>query len=175
MIYSLDERRVERRGEAHFVAHNATVVGSVLLENNASVWFNVVIRGDNDLITIGQDSNIQDGAVLHTDEGAPLTLGRGVTVGHMAMLHGCRIGDNCLIGIKAVILNDAKIGNNCIVGAGALIAEGKEYSDGSLILGAPGRVKRRLTEQEIGTVRWAAKHYVENFKRYQRSFREQIW
>ncbi len=173
MIFSLDEQRVQLVGDAHFVAHNATVVGSVVLENNTSVWFNVVIRGDNDLITIGQDSNIQDGAVLHTDEGVPLTLGRGVTVGHMAMLHGCSIGDNCLIGIKAVMLNDAKIGNNCIVGAGTLIAEGKEYPDGSLIVGTPGRVRRQLTEQEIGTVRWAAEHYVENFQRYQKSFREQ--
>ena len=131
MIYSLEDREVEIRGEDYFVAENATVVGSVILEHNTSVWFNAVVRGDNDLITIGEGSNVQDGAVIHTDPEQEVRIGRGVTVGHMAMLHGCEIGDNTLIGIKAVVLDGAKIGKNCLIGANAGI--GFPLADGCVI------------------------------------------
>jgi len=173
MIYTLEERRLECRGENWFIAATATVIGSVVLENNASVWFNAVIRGDNDLITIGENSNVQDGAVLHTDPGIPLTLGRDVTVGHQAMIHGCQIGNNCLIGIQSVILNNAVIGDNCLIGAGALIPEGKQIPSGSMVLGTPGKVVRTLGEAEIAGIRESAQHYVENFLRYQRSLRQE--
>lgn len=167
MIYSLGKRQLDIRGDNHFIAPNATVIGSVALENNASVWFNVVIRGDNDLITIGENSNVQDGSVLHTDAGIPLTIGKDVTVGHMAMLHGCTIGDNSLIGINAVVMNRAKIGKNCIIGAGALIPEGKTIPDNSLVMGSPGKVVRELGAPEAQFLTLSAQHYVENFKRYQ--------
>lgn len=166
MIYSLGDRRVERRGSGHFVAQNATVIGSVVLEDSASVWFNAVVRGDNDVITIGPSSNIQDGSVLHTDEGIPLTLGRGVTVGHKVMLHGCEVGDFSLIGINAVILNGARIGRYCIIGANTLIPEGMEVPDGSLIIGTPGRVRRSLTDEERRSLEMSAEHYVENAARF---------
>jgi carbonic anhydrase/acetyltransferase-like protein (isoleucine patch superfamily) len=171
VIYRLEERRVERHGET-YVAPNATLIGSVVLKDKASVWFNVVIRGDNDPIVIGEESNVQDGAVLHTDAGIPLTLGRGVTVGHKAMLHGCTIGDHSLIGINAVILNRASIGKYCIIGANALIAEGKHIPDGSLVMGTPGKVIRTLTDQERAHLHHAAQHYVDNFRRYQKSLVE---
>src|SRR5277367_6754581 len=132
--YSLGERKVEFRGADWFIAENATVIGSVVLENNASVWFNVVIRGDSDVITLGENCNVQDGSVLHTDAGIKLTLGRDVSVGHLAMLHGCTVGDNSLIGIKAVVLNRAVIGKNCLIGSNALIPEGKVIPDGSLVV-----------------------------------------
>jgi len=173
MIYSLGERRVELRGQHHFVAANAAVIGSVVLEENTSVWFNVVIRGDNDLITIGEGSNVQDGSVLHADPGIPLTLGRNVTVGHMAMLHGCTIGDGSLIGIRTVILNRAVIGKNCLIGAGSLIPEGKVIPDGSLVMGAPGRIVKTFTAEEIARFQKAAEHYVEKIARYARDLRPQ--
>jgi carbonic anhydrase/acetyltransferase-like protein (isoleucine patch superfamily) len=171
MLYSLGERRVELRGRHHYIADNATVIGSVILEENASVWFNVVIRGDNDLITIGAGSNVQDGAVLHTDPGIPLTLGRDVTVGHMAMLHGCTVGDGSLIGIKAVILNRAVIGRNCLIGAGSLVPEGKVIPDGSLVMGSPGRIVRSLTAEELARFQKAAGHYVDKIDLYQQGLR----
>lgn len=168
MIYSLGERRVEIRGDDYFIADNATVIGSVVLENNASVWFNAVIRGDNDVITVGENSNVQDGSVLHTDEGVQLTIGKNVTVGHKVMLHGCDIGENSLVGINSVILNGAKIGKNCLIGANTLIPEGKEIPDGSLVVGSPGKVVRELTEEQIQGLEYSALHYVENFKRYKK-------
>ena len=131
MKYSLSERRIVTKGD-YWIAPNATVIGSVVLENNASLWFNVVARGDDDVITIGENSQVQDGSVLHADPGLPLTLGKNVSVGHMAMLHGCTIGDNCLIGIKSVIMNGAVVGKNCLVGANTLISENKTIPDGSL-------------------------------------------
>lgn len=167
MIYRLEERRVERKGET-YVAPNATVIGSVVLHHQASVWFNVVIRGDNHPIEIGEDCNIQDGAVMHTDAGVPLVLGRGVTVGHKAMLHGCTVGDYSLIGINAVVLNHAKIGRYCVIGANTLIPEGKVIPDGSLVVGSPGRVVRQLDEPSKKELEKVAAHYVENFRRYQR-------
>lgn len=166
MIYKLGEHRVEILGDDYFVAENATVIGLVRLENNTSIWFNAVVRGDNALITIGENSNVQDGAVLHTDPGIELTIGRNVTIGHQAMLHGCSIGDNSLIGINAVILNGAKIGKNCLIGANSLITEGKEIPDGSLVMGTPARVVKTLNpEQQAGLVK-SAETYVKNFKRY---------
>lgn len=149
MLYRLDQRVPELRGTRHFVADNASVIGTVILENNASIWFNAVLRGDNEPIHIGENSNIQDGAVLHTDPGAPLTVAAGVTVGHQATLHGCTIGEGSLVGIKAVILNHAIIGKNCLIGANALITEGKIIPDNSLVMGSPGKVVRTLTEAEI--------------------------
>jgi carbonic anhydrase/acetyltransferase-like protein (isoleucine patch superfamily) len=142
------------------------VIGNVILEENASIWFNAVLRGDNEPIVIGENTNVQDGSILHTDIGCPLTLGRDVTVGHMAMLHGCTIGDNSLIGIGAVILNRAIIGKNCIIGAKSLIPEGKVIPDNSLVMGAPGKVVRELEEAQIQAIKASALHYVENWKRY---------
>jgi carbonic anhydrase/acetyltransferase-like protein (isoleucine patch superfamily) len=166
MLYTLGERRVELRGAHHFVAHNATVIGTVVLEDEASIWFNAIVRGDNDLITIGARTNIQDGSVLHTDEGVPLAIGPAVTVGHMAVLHGCTIGESTLVGIKAVVLNRAVIGRECLIGAGALIPEGKTIPDRSLVIGCPGKVARTLTDEEVAGLRASADHYVENARRF---------
>jgi len=146
----------------------------VRLENNASIWFNAVLRGDCDLITVGENSNIQDGSVLHTDHGFPLIIGKNVTVGHKVMLHGCTIGDNSLIGINAVILNGAKIGKNCLIGANSLITENKEIPDGSLVMGSPARVVKPLTPQQQSQLAESASHYVENFKRYKRELRQDL-
>lgn len=170
MLYTLDESKVTLRGDEVFIAPNATLIGSVILEDKVSIWFNAVIRGDNDLIAIGPETNIQDGAMLHTDSGIPLEIGRGVTVGHMAVLHGCSVGDFSLIGIKAVVLNRARIGKNCIIGANTLITEGKEIPDNSLVVGSPGQVKRQLTEEEIAGLKDSAAHYVHNARRYKKLF-----
>jgi len=150
----------------YYIAENAVVIGNVLLQNNASVWFNTVVRGDNELITIGENSNVQDGSVLHTDPGYPLIVGKDVTIGHMVMLHGCTIGDNTLVGMKSVIMNGAVIGKNCIIGANTLVPERKVIPDGSLVIGSPGRIIRQLTEADIKYIRDNTMHYVDNFKRY---------
>lgn len=150
----------------NWIAPNATVIGDIRLGRDASIWWNVVLRGDNDPITIGDGTNIQDSCVLHTDEGVPLTIGAGVTVGHMVMLHGCTIGDNALIGIGSIILNRAVIGKNSIVGANTLIPEGKVFPDGVLIVGSPGKVVRELTTDEIARLRTSAANYVTNANRY---------
>lgn len=171
MLFELGEHRVEFRGSEHYVAHNASVIGSVTLEHQASVWFNAVVRADNDPIHIGEGSNVQDGAVLHTDPGFPLTIGRGVTIGHKAMLHGCNVDDNSLIGINAVVLNGARIGCNCLIGAGSLIGEGKQIPDNSLVVGAPGRVVRTLSEDQIEGLRHAAQVYVDKIRRYREGLR----
>ncbi len=165
MIYTLGDRAPEFEGAGHFVADNATIIGSVRLKDKASIWFNCVLRGDNDWLTVGERSNIQDGCVLHTDPGIELIVGDDVTVGHKVMLHGCEIGNNSLIGIGSTILNGARIGNNCIVGAHALVTENKRFPDGSLILGAPAKVARQLSEEEIAHVRWSADIYVKNAER----------
>jgi carbonic anhydrase/acetyltransferase-like protein (isoleucine patch superfamily) len=167
VIYRLGDKRVVRHGET-FVAPNATLIGSVIMHERSSIWFNVVARGDNDPITIGPDTNIQDGSVLHTDMGVPLTIGRSVTVGHKVMLHGCTVEDYALIGINAVILNRARIGKYCIIGANSLIAEGKEIPEGSLVMGSPGKVVRQLNEQERQRLELSAAGYVENARRYLR-------
>lgn len=172
MIYRLGEACVELHPQS-WVAHNAVLVGKVRLQAGASVWFNAVLRGDNELIDIGEHSNVQDGAVMHTDMGFPLTLGKGVTVGHNAMLHGCSVGDYSLIGINAVILNGARIGRNCIIGANALIAEGKVIPDGSLVMGSPGKVVRELSDQQKKLLEASAAHYVHNAQRYARELEEQ--
>jgi carbonic anhydrase/acetyltransferase-like protein (isoleucine patch superfamily) len=156
---------------SNWIAPNATVIGDIRLGKNASIWWNAVLRGDNDPITIGEDTNIQDGSVLHTDEGVPLTLGARVTVGHMVMLHGCTVGDNSLIGIGSIVLNRAVIGRNTIVGANTLIAEGKSFPDGVLIVGSPGKVVRELTPEQIESLRHSAAHYVENARRYATSLK----
>ncbi|MDR1855344.1 MAG: gamma carbonic anhydrase family protein [Azoarcus sp.] len=164
-IYALDGIR-PRIGEGCWIAHNATVIGDVTLGRSASVWYGVVIRGDNAPIAIGDETNIQDGSVLHNDEGIPLTIGAGVTVGHMAMLHGCTIGDGCLIGINAVVLNNAVVGRDCLIGANALIPEGKTIPERSLVVGSPGRVLRTLTDEEVARLRGNARHYVDNARRF---------
>lgn len=171
MIYQLGDRRVQLRGEGHFIADSAVLVGAVIVEDRASIWFNATVRGDNDPITIGPESNIQDGSVLHTDEGIPLTIGRGVTVGHKVMLHGCEVGDFSLIGINAVVLNRARIGKYCLIGANTLIPEGMEVPDGSLVIGSPGRIKRSLTDDEKAILKDSASHYVANAARYLRDLR----
>ena len=165
MKYSLGDRKVVCKGD-YWIADNAIVIGSVVLENNASVWFNCVVRGDNDVITIGENSQLQDGCVVHVDPGHPLTLGKDVSVGHMAMLHGCTVGDGTLIGIKSVILNDAVIGRNCVIGANTLIPEGNKIPDGSLVLGSPGKVVRQLTEDEFREFSGTAANYVKAWQRY---------
>ena len=151
-----------------WVAPTAIVIGDVRLARNASIWWNATLRGDNDPISIGENSNIQDNSVLHTDEGVPLTIGREVTVGHLVMLHGCTIGDGSLIGIGSVLLNHAVIGKGCIVGANTLIPEGKVFPDHSLIVGSPGKVVRQLGAEEVARLRHSADHYVANWQRYRR-------
>lgn len=166
MLYRLNERTPELRGEQHFIADNAAVIGTVILENNVSVWYGAVLRGDNEPIRIGANSNIQDGAVLHTDIGIPLTVAANVSVGHQAMLHGCSIGEGSLIGIKAVVLNHSVIGKNCLIGANTLITEGKVIPDNSLVIGTPGKVVRTLTETEIADLHANVVHYVELLERH---------
>ena len=150
----------------YWVAENATVLGNVILHENASVWFNAVLRGDNDPITIGENSNVQDGSILHTDIGCPLNIGKDVTIGHMAMLHGCTIEDETLIGIGASVLNRAHIGKNCIIGAHALIPEGKVIPDNSLVMGAPGKVVKELSEAQVMLIKGSAQVYVDNWKSF---------
>lgn len=152
--------------DEYWIAPTATVIGNVILRRNASVWFGAVLRGDNDPIEVGENSNVQDNSVLHTDVGQPLTIGANVTIGHMVMLHGCRIGDGSLIGIGSIVLNGAKIGRNCIIGASSLITEGKEIPDNSMVMGSPGKVVRTLTEEQAAGVAAGALHYVENWKRF---------
>ncbi|MEC9247984.1 MAG: gamma carbonic anhydrase family protein [Pseudomonadota bacterium] len=166
MKYQLGEDRIETNGD-YFIADNASVIGKIILKKNASVWFGAVLRGDNETITVGENSNIQDLSILHTDPGFPLTIGEHCTIGHKAVLHGCQIGDNSLIGIDAIVLNGAVIGNNCLIGAGALITEGKEIPDGSLVMGTPGKVVRELSDEQIRSLTESAQRYVQNFKRFQ--------
>jgi len=170
MIYQLENRTPQLHDSA-WVADNAVVIGTVVMEAGSSVWFNCVVRGDNDVITIGENSNVQDGAVLHTDTGFKLSIGRDCTIGHKAMLHGCEIGEGSLIGIGSVVLNGAKIGQNSIVGAGSVVPEGKVYPDNVLILGSPAVVKRELKPAEYQRIRLGAQHYVQNAARYRKSFK----
>lgn len=170
-IYQLDDD-IPRIAETAWVADSAQVIGRVALEEGASVWFGAILRGDNEWISVGRGSNVQDGSVLHTDMGCPLTIGEDVTIGHQVMLHGCTIGDGSLIGIQAVVLNNAKIGRNCLVGAGALVTEGKEFPDGSLIMGSPAKVVRQLSPEQFERLRQGAVHYAENSARYRRGLRK---
>ncbi len=164
-IYQLDDLVPEVHPSAH-VADSAQVIGEVSLAADSSVWYGCVIRGDSDRISVGAGSNIQDASVLHADRGFPLTIGERVTVGHQVMLHGCTIGDESLIGIGAVVLNGAKIGRHCLVGAGSLVTEGKEFPDGSMILGSPAKVVRQLTPEQIDGLRRSAEHYIDNARRH---------
>ena len=149
-----------------WVAESAQVIGRITLERGASVWYGAVLRGDNDRITVGINSNVQDGSVLHTDHGVPLVIGEGVTVGHQVMLHGCSIGDFSLVGIQSVILNRARIGKYCIVGAGSLVTEGKEFPDGVMIMGSPAKVVKELTPEQIARLQASAEHYVHQAQRH---------
>jgi carbonic anhydrase/acetyltransferase-like protein (isoleucine patch superfamily) len=164
-VYQLDEYMPELADSA-WVADSAEVIGRVSLGAEVSVWFKAVLRGDSEHLTIGAGTNIQDGSVLHADHGFPLVLGQGVTVGHQCMLHGCTVGDYSLIGIGAIVLNGARIGKHCLVGAGALVTEGKEFPDGSLIVGSPAKVLRSLTEEQIEGLKASAAHYIQNGRRY---------
>ena len=172
MKYALGEVAVSTAGD-NWICPNATVIGQVSLAAGASVWWNAVLRGDQEPIVVGENSNVQDGAVLHTDPGFPLTLGRNVTIGHMVTLHGCEIGDDDLIGIGAVVLNGAKIGRNCIVGAKALVPEGREIPDNSLVVGMPAKVVRETTEEQRGLIKWSWEEYVKNARRYRGELRVQ--
>ena len=169
MIYELGDRKPVFEGD-YFVADNAAVIGSVVMGPNASVWWSVTLRGDNDVIRLGENVNIQDGSVLHTDGGVQLTLARNVSVGHLVMLHGCTVGENSLIGIGAIVLNGAVIGKNCLVGAGATVTEGKVVPDGSLVLGV-NKIVRQLTAEEIANNTWIAEHYVERSQMYRRGLK----
>ena len=164
-VYELDGV-APRIAASAWVADSAQVIGNVDLAEDSSVWFGAVLRGDTELIRIGRGSNIQDGSVLHADAGKPLEIGANVTVGHQAMLHGCSVGDGALIGIGAVVLNGARIGRFCIVGAGALVTEGKEFADGSMILGSPAKAVRQLSAEQQQGLRWSAQHYIDNARRF---------
>ena len=164
-LYQLDND-TPRLAASAWVADSAQVIGHVELAENASVWFGAILRGDTELLRIGRGSNVQDGSVIHSDRGYPVTLGEGVTVGHQVVLHGCTVGDGSLIGIQAVVLNGTKIGKHCLVGAGSLVTEGKEFPDGSMIIGAPAKVVRQLTLEQIEGLRRSAAHYVENARRF---------
>ena len=170
-IYQLDDD-IPRIADTAWVADSAQVIGRVELHEGASVWFGAVLRGDNEWITVGRGSNVQDGTVMHTDMGCPLTIGEYVTIGHQAMLHGCTIGDGSLIGIQAVVLNNAKIGRNCLVGAGALVTEGKEFPDGSLIMGAPAKVVGQLTPERFERIRQGALSYAQKADRFRRGLKK---
>lgn len=170
-LYALGDLRPVLPEDGDFwIAPDANVVGQVILVSATSIWFGCTLRGDNEPITIGEGSNVQENTIMHTDEGYPLTIGKGCTIGHKAMLHGCTIGNNSLIGMGATVLNGAKIGDNCLIGANALITEGKEIPDGSLVMGAPGKVVRQLDEKAIEGLRRSAQHYQDNMRR----FRDQL-
>lgn len=164
-LYALGDKTPNIHGNA-WVAPDANVIGNVVLEDESSVWFCSTLRGDNEVIHLGRGSNVQENCVFHTDMGYPLTIGENCTIGHKVMLHGCTIGDNTLIGMGATILNGAKIGRNCLIGAGALITEGKEIPDGSLVMGAPGKVVRQLDDKAIAKLTASARHYAENAARF---------
>ncbi len=166
MLYDLGEDRIQTAGDDYFVAPNSAVIGRVRLGQDASVWFNVVLRGDNDSITIGDRSNIQDGSVFHVDAGAPIVLGNDVSVGHSATVHGCTVGRGTLVGMGATILSHAVIGEDCIVGAQALITERKEFPNRSVIIGMPARRIREVTDEELEHMQWIAEHYVARGRRY---------
>ncbi len=166
-LYELDGERPQTPDDGAFwVAETAAVIGKVVLCNNSSVWFGAVLRGDNETITVGENSNIQDGCICHTDMGYPLTIGRDVTIGHQASLHGCTIGDGSLVGMGATVLNGAKIGKNCVIGAHALVPEGKEIPDNSLVVGAPGRVIKTLGDEQADLLKKSADSYVKNHQRF---------
>jgi carbonic anhydrase/acetyltransferase-like protein (isoleucine patch superfamily) len=167
MIFELEGVAPTIRGDQHFIASNAAVVGDVEIGNSVTIWFNAVLRGDNERIAIGDGSNIQDGCIMHTDPGFPLLIGDRVTVGHNAMLHGCKIGNGSLIGMNAVLMNGAEVGNNCLIGANTLIPEGRKIPDNSLVVGTPGRVIRQLNQDELKHIEDNAQVYIDKIARYQ--------
>ena len=171
MLYELHDKSV-KLPENYFIAKSAIVIGNVALGNDVSIWFNVVIRGDSESIVIGDESNIQDGTVIHTDPGYPMTLGKGVTIGHKAMLHGCTIGDFSLVGINAVVLNGAQIGSHCIVGANSLVKENMEIPDGSLVVGSPAKIIRRVSSEQKNALELQSQHYVRNGRRFKEGLRD---
>jgi carbonic anhydrase/acetyltransferase-like protein (isoleucine patch superfamily) len=166
MLYTLDDVGLETESEEWWVAPTAVLIGRVRLEHEAAVWWGAVLRGDNELITVGRGSNVQDNCVCHTDPGYPLVIGPNVTVGHMAVLHGCTIGEGTLVGIGAIVLNGAKVGRNCLIGAKALIGEGKEIPDNSLVMGMPGKVVGEVRPEQRERIRLGTEKYVRNWKRY---------
>ncbi|MDP9933373.1 gamma carbonic anhydrase family protein [Variovorax paradoxus] len=170
-LYELDGV-APQLGTGAWVADSAEVIGNVQLGENASIWFGAVLRGDNETMTIGRNSNVQDMSMLHSDPGSPLTIGENVTIGHQVMLHGCTIGDNSLIGIQAVVLNNAKIGRNSIVGAGSVVTEGKEFPDNSLIFGSPAKVMRTISDEDAARLRHGSDHYVNNAIRYAKGLKK---
>lgn len=168
MNIDLGNKKLKTDGDDFWIAPNATVIGDIHLAKDASIWFNAVLRGDNEPIYVGEGSNVQDGSIIHTDPGFSCSIGKNVTVGHLAMLHGCSIGDGSLIGIGSVILNGAKIGKNCIIGSKALVTEGMDIPDGSMVLGIPGKIKKTLSEEEQSLVPLGAEHYIENYKKFKK-------
>ena len=168
MFYDLENKKVKNSGE-NWVAPNAVIIGDVTLEKNSSIWFNATLRGDIENIHIGEGSNIQDGSVLHTDPGYPLKIGKNVTIGHMVMLHGCEVGDNSLVGIGAVVLNNVKVGKNCIIGSKSLLTENKIIPDNSLVMGSPGKIIRNVTSEEVKKIHDNAVRYQQNWKKYSKS------
>ena len=170
-VYEVDGKTPQVDSTA-WIAESAEVMGNVTLGANASVWFGCVLRGDTESMTIGEGSNIQDLTVMHADHGLPLTIGKHVTVGHKVMLHGCTIGDESLIGIGAIVLNGARIGKNCLVGAGSLVTEGKEFPDGSMIMGTPAKVVRQLTLEQIEGLRLSAQHYIDNARMFRATLKK---
>lgn len=172
MIYDLDGKTVKTDGDNYYVADNAAVIGDVTLKKDASVWFGCTIRGDNDPIVIGEGSSVQDGCVLHADPGYPLTLGDNVSIGHMAMLHGCTVGEGTLVGIGSIILNGAVIGKNCLIGANSMVTEGKVIPDNSVVMGSPGRIIRQTTEKDLAMIARPAPHYVARAKNYKLHLKE---
>lgn len=172
-LYALNDKAPQFNDKAScWIAPSAEIIGDIAIGMNVGIWFGAVLRGDNETITIGDDTNIQEHCCMHTDMGYPLTIGQGCTIGHRAMLHGCTIGDNSLIGIGAIVLNGAKIGNNCLVGAGALVTEGKEFPDNSLIIGSPAKAVRVLDDQAIAALKLSSAHYVDNQKRFSKHLKE---
>ena len=170
MIYSLEDKKPSFEGTC-FIADSAILIGSVVLGDYVNVWFNAVLRADTDLLIVGENSNIQDGSVLHMDKGFPLTIGKNVTIGHKVMLHGCTIGDSSLVGMNAVVLNGAKIGKNCLIGANALVPEGREIPDSSVVLGSPGKIVREVTASEIESFQSSAKAYVQKGRLFKKGLK----
>lgn len=168
MIYALGKRRIETAGEDYYVAPDASVIGTVRFGAGASVWFQCVLRGDSEWIELGDAVNVQDGTIMHTDEGKPLVLGAGVSIGHRALLHGCTVGESSLIANGAIVLDRARIGRHCIIAAGALIPPGKIIPDGSVVMGSPGQVVRRTTERDLAMIDSIARHYVKRIRQYKR-------
>jgi len=166
MIYNLGDKRVSFKSDDYYIAESAHVIGDVVIGNGASIWFNAVLRADSTTIIVGDESNIQDGCVLHAEAWNKLTIGKGVTVGHLAMLHGCTVGDYSLIGINSVVLDEAVIGKNCLIGANALIKSKMVIPEGSVVMGSPGKIVREITEAEIKIIEASAKHYVENGRKF---------